>query len=108
MKKDSKTAKLLEAELIASTKKNDFTITPIVFGDLVQQYVKTKEMEVRRATLERDLRTLKVHILPFFGQMKIENINPAVILEFKRYLNKVPNQKNPTQLLSTYYKKKHF
>ncbi len=104
VKKDSKTAKLLEAELIASTKKNDFTTQPVLFKDLVQQYVKAKEMEIRKATLERDLRTLRVHILPFFGNMKVESINPAVILEFKTYLNKATSRKNASQKLSTSYK----
>ena len=103
IKKNSKQAKLLEAELLKSTQKNQFE-SPITFEELITKYVISKEMEIRKATLEKDLRTIRIHISPFFEKMKISNITPAVIQEFKSQLNEKYNQKDPTKKLSTSYK----
>lgn len=67
-----------EAMLMAS---NDIT-----FEELAERYVEYTTLHRKLSTVDNLRRGLKVQINPFFGKMKIKNINLGDVERFQRYL----------------------
>lgn len=80
--KGSREAKLAEAEFLASV--NNMFSDEVTIDEVFQHNIKhktLKEKTIRRRTNEYNL-----HIKPFFGHLKLKELNTNHFLEFKSYL----------------------
>lgn len=55
----------------------------ITFSDLVSRYLESKKDRVRESTLYKEEIMIKNHIRPFFGDMVISDITPALVLDWQ-------------------------
>lgn len=78
--KDS--AKQLEAQLIAETKEKAPTARLTVEA-LYNDYIAAKTQEVRATTLAKSREVLELHILPRIGGVKLENLTPQRLQNWK-------------------------
>ncbi|MEW6349731.1 MAG: tyrosine-type recombinase/integrase [Thermodesulfobacteriota bacterium] len=55
----------------------------ILFKDFVDEYVKESKAEKARSSYERDGTTINTHLLPFWGEERIDRITPKMIKDYR-------------------------
>lgn len=80
-----KDAKLVEAELLTDLKLSQVS-QDITFNELLKYYADTKQYEIRKITLEKNIRVLKQYMLNDFGKRKVNNVTKQ---DFQAWKNKI-------------------
>lgn len=82
-----KGAKQTEVDILQSLKidKGDKNIT---FNDLLKYYEETKQYEVRKITLQKNIRVLKSYMLDQFGDRKVNSVTKQDFQKWKNEINK--------------------
>ena len=75
-----KEAQQYEAEYI-KVAKADMDMT---FASFVEIYFQDKEVELKKRTLRNKKYMIKTHVIPFFGNKKMNEITPADILAWQK------------------------
>lgn len=75
-------ARMLEFKLLQQTKSGEH-IHAITLGKLFEEYIAAKQMDVRETSLDKSRRILKLRVLPYFENTKIDKITPPVLQRWK-------------------------
>ncbi len=75
-------ASLLEAELKKQVSAKDIATTMSI-AELYEEYIKNKKSEVRETSLLKTIATFKNHILPILKDVKLNNIKPQTLQNWK-------------------------
>lgn len=78
-------AKQLEAKLTAETKEQAPTLRCTV-SDLCSDYLSAKQLDVRATTYDKIRRNLDLHILPHLGSVRLENLTPQRMQNWKNQI----------------------
>jgi len=82
-----KDAKLVEAKLVAEIKTTKGS-KDITFNDLLKYYIDTKQYEIRKITLEKNVRVLNHYMLNDFGNRKVNSVTKQDFQAWKNKINK--------------------
>ena len=86
----SENAKTLERSLIQQVRE-EAPAARLTVGQLYDEYVKTKQYEVRESSLYKSMQILSNHVIPYFKDDKLNHINLQALQKWKRYIEeKVP------------------
>ena len=72
------------------------TDKPRLFSDLCDRYLENLKTNAKESSFYDIRSRVKIHILPFFGKMKIADITPSLVLEWQRSLAKYSFQYRST------------
>ena len=75
-------AKRVESEMLANTHEHEASTTLTVEA-LFDQYIESKRFQVRQTSLGKSIRTLKHHVLPHLGTIKVSKLNIRNLTEWK-------------------------
>lgn len=81
----SENAKTLERSLIQQVRE-EAPAARLTVGQLYDEYVKTKQYEVRESSLYKSMQILSNHVIPYFKDDKLNHINLQTLQKWKRYI----------------------
>lgn len=81
----SENAKTLERSLIQQVRE-EAPAARLTVGQLYDEYVKTKQYEVRESSLYKSMQILSNHVIPYFKDDKLNHINLQALQKWKRYI----------------------
>lgn len=102
----SEQAKELERQLNRDLREE--TIGKITLQQLYDEYIATKQYEVRESTMRTIRGRLSLYVLPELGSYRIDKLNSTVLQKWKQYIENCSNAKNPSEKLSSSMKKSIF
>lgn len=76
-------AKKLEKELTYSVKQQ-VPSAKITIKQLYEEYIKTKQHEVREVTLSKKKEIVENHIIPYFANVKLDKLNVQILQKWKQ------------------------
>lgn len=91
--KSKKEALLLESSIKA--RRSEEPVIDIYFNAVALDFIETAKREKRLTTAGFYIKQINNHILPFFDKMKFSSITRQTILDWKDYVIKEGNTKNP-------------
>ena len=94
-------AKELERQLNCTL--HEETVKRITVQDLVIEYIKAKNHEVRETTVDKSIKILNTFVLSQLGTYKLDRLTPAVMQNWKHYIEE--QKTNQGQNFSLKYKK---
>lgn len=75
-------AKDLERELLHDLKENK-SHSNLTVQQLYDEYIKSKALEVRETTLNKAVKSINLHILPYFSDKKLNKLNNTMLQNWK-------------------------
>ncbi len=72
------------AKILAEEKTRRAGDPNLTFADLAKEYQKTHSPNIAESSQDRVADTVRVHLKPFFGEMKVDRIRPLDVERFRR------------------------
>lgn len=81
-------ARKTESQLLSKVQAGELTGVGMTFKKLCLSYIEAKSAEVRETTLDKTKTILKLHVLPYFENIKLSKLTVPILQEWKTEINK--------------------